>query len=208
MKPQSILFISALAITSCGNTDVNTKTEQDKTAATAPISEIDSATKSKNYMECMMPGNMHVLLARDTGIWNTEMIFEVGQGNTTSSKGRAEIKMILGGRYKHMTQTGEMMGMPFEGIGISAYDNAKKMFIDTWVDNMGTGVMVLEGNYNEANNTMELKGQSINPETRAVVNLREVMKYPNDSTMIMEMYSSEPGGNETKSFEIRYTKAK
>jgi hypothetical protein len=36
--------------------------------------------------------------------------------------------------------------MPFEGISTLGYDNAKKTFFSTWIDNMGTGMMVMEGN--------------------------------------------------------------
>jgi hypothetical protein len=47
--------------------------------------------------------------------------------------------MILGGRYQQSMIKGNMMGMPFEGMGLLGYDNAQKLFYSTWVDNMGTG---------------------------------------------------------------------
>jgi hypothetical protein len=31
--------------------------------------------------------------------------------------------------------------MPFEGRGTEAYDNITKQYVNTWIDNMGTGIM-------------------------------------------------------------------
>lgn len=30
-------------------------------------------------------------------------------------------------------------------MSLLAYDNARKLFISTWIENVGTGMMVLEG---------------------------------------------------------------
>jgi Protein of unknown function (DUF1579) len=46
--------------------------------------------------------------------------------------------MILGGRYQQSTTKGSFNNMPFEGISLLGYDNAKKVFMNSWVDNMGT----------------------------------------------------------------------
>ena len=35
--------------------------------------------------------------------------------------------------------------MTFKGTGIEGYDNGKKKFVGTWMDNMGTGIMMSEG---------------------------------------------------------------
>lgn len=53
-----------------------------------------------------------------------------------------------------------MMGMPFEGHGTLAYDNHRKMFVSTWIDNMGSGIMVLEGTYDDASKTLTLMGKN------------------------------------------------
>ena len=56
----------------------------------------------------------------------------------------------MGGRYQEGTYSGDMFGMPFEGRGMVAYDNATEEFVSTWIDNMGTGMMVTKGKYDEA----------------------------------------------------------
>src|SRR5690348_5992820 len=64
-----------------------------------------------------------------------------------NSTGEMKNEMILGGRYLKGTNTDNFMGQPFEGISTTAYDNAKKIFINNWIDNMGTGMMNLTGTW-------------------------------------------------------------
>jgi hypothetical protein len=98
------------------------------------------------------------------------------------------------------------MGMPFEGIGTLAYDNAKKEFISTWVDNMGTGVMVLTGNWDEGNKTLSLKGDCTDPGTGKDMQIRETLKVVDDKHQVMEMYMTQAGGKEFKTMEIKSAK--
>ena len=41
----------------------------------------------------------------------------------------------------------------FKGHGMEGYDNVKKKFVGTWMDNMGTGIMMSEGDYDPATKT-------------------------------------------------------
>ncbi len=41
--------------------------------------------------------------------------------------------------------SGEFMGKPFHGIGITGYDNLKKKYVGSWIDDMGTGLFISEG---------------------------------------------------------------
>jgi len=214
MRKTSILFVFAVAtLAACNNAPEKTEAPKVDSAAMAakeapaPPPTLDSATKAKNRMEYMMPGEMHKMLAMATGKWNTEMTMVMeGMPPMPPSKGTCEFKMIMGGRYRTMTMNSDMMGMPFEGMGCIGYDNEKKMFMETWVDNMGTGMMHMEGTYDAATKTMETKGMCIDPETRGEVQYREVMKYIDDKNMAMEMYMTPKGGTEKKGFEMKFTK--
>ena len=48
---------------------------------------------------------------------------------------------------------GKMKDMQFKGMGIEGYDNVKKKFVGSWIDNMGTGIMMSEGTYDPATKT-------------------------------------------------------
>jgi hypothetical protein len=98
-----------------------------------------------------------------------------------------------------------MMGMPFEGMGIDAYDNLAKEFVSIWIDNFGTGIMVMKGKYDEASKTFTFRGESIDPMTGQLIKYRSVSKWVDDNTTRFEMYG-ELSGKEEKMFEMVYTR--
>ena len=94
-------------------------------------------------------------------------------------------------------------------MSTTAYDNAKKVFISTWIDNMGTGIMKMEGPWDEASKTMTLSGKMMDPSTGRECNMRETFKIVDDNTQIMEMYGPDPKtGKEFKTMTIKLTKKK
>jgi hypothetical protein len=101
------------------------------------------------------------------------------------------------------------MGMPFEGIATVGYDNAKKVFVSTWIDNMGTGLMKTSGPWDEATKTMTLTGTQTDPARGKDCHVREVFKVVDDNTQLMEMYGPDPmTGKEYKMMEIKFTRKK
>jgi hypothetical protein len=82
-----------------------------------------------------------------------------------------------------------------------AYDNAKKVFISTWIDNMGTGIMTMEGTYDSTSKTMTMKGKMVDPTTGKDCDVREVMTFVDDNTQKMEMYCT-MHGKEMKTMEM------
>lgn len=168
-----------------------------------------SDTKSaeeKAWMAYMTPGKFHQMLAKSDGEWQEEITMWMDPKSAPSKNtATATNKMILEGRYQQSTHKGTFNGMPFEGIGIVGYDNAKKMFVSTWIDNMGTGIMFTEGKWDEANKTIEFKGNSVDPMTGKDVAVREIFKMMDDNTQLMEMYMTQ-GGKEFKTMEIKLSR--
>jgi hypothetical protein len=124
----------------------------------------------------------------------------------TETKGTCENTMILNGLYQQSIHRSQMMGMPFEGHGTLAYDNARKVFISTWIDNMGSGVMYLEGTFDPNTKTLTIKGDMTDP-VKGKMSVRETMKMTDDKTQIMEMYGAAKGGKEFKWMEMKMTKS-
>jgi hypothetical protein len=155
----------------------------------------------------MTPGEVHKMMASWNGVWESDIqMWMDPSAPPTVSKSKAVNKMILGGRYQEAKHTGNMMGMPFEGVSTLAYDNAKKEFVSTWVDNMGTGIMVLKGSWDDGSKTLTLKGTTVDPSTGKDCEVRETMKIVDDKHQVMEMYMTPSGGKEVKSMEIKSTK--
>jgi hypothetical protein len=118
--------------------------------------------------------------------------------------------MIMDGRYQQANHSGNMMGMPFEGQSTLGYDNNSKQFISTWIDNAGTGIMVLKGTWDPGSKSMTLTGKMIDPVsgTNRETDIREVFKVVDDNTQTMEMYCPGMDGKEFKTMEIKYTRSK
>ena len=176
------------------------------TTETPTTPPMDSAAKAKAWMDYMTPGPQHQMLASSDGKWKTEttMWMEPGAQPMTST-GESVNKMVMGGRYQRTTHKSEMMGMPFEGEGLIAYDNAKKMFVSSWVDNMGTGIMQMEGPWDDATKSMTLKGSCKDPITGKEATMREVYRVVDATHHEMEMYCTQDG-KEFKTMEMKMTK--
>ena len=162
----------------------------------------------KAMMAYAAPGDIHKMMAKSVGTW-TGAISMWMQPNTSPITSTAEMKneMILGGRYLKGTNSGNFMGQPFEGISVTGYDNAKKVFINNWIDNMGTGMMTLTGTWDAATNSITFKGTMVDPASGKDVPVRQVLKFVDDNHQVMEMYASAgAGGAEFKTMEIKFTK--
>lgn len=209
------LFITLLMLVLCFSSckkEVKTDSEaiavndSIKTEEQAAEQPLDSATQMKLWMAYATPGSAHKMMEEETGTWKCDMTFwEEPNGKPTYSSSTAKIKMVLGGRYQEAIYSGTMMGQPFEGKGTLAYNNASKEFTTTFIDNMGTGMMVATGKYDEASKSMNLKGEMVSPLDGKKTPYREVYTIVDANTRKMEMYDTK-NGKEYKSLEIRMTR--
>ncbi len=202
------IFYSLMAIsllTTACNSD--TKPSDVASATVQPEKTLTPEEEQKAWMDYATPGKMHEWLAKGNGTWESEVMSWMHPDSpAVKSKAISVNKMILGGRYSEGTFTGDMMGMPFEGRSIIGYDNAKKVFQSSWVDNMGTGFMNLEGVYDANAKTLTSKGKMIDPGTGKEIEMREVVTFIDDNTQKMEMFCTKKG-KEEKMMEI-YSKRK
>jgi hypothetical protein len=149
------------------------------------------------------PGDIHKMLAKTAGTWTCAVTMWMTPGaQAMTSTTEAKNEMILGGRYLQQTNTGSFMGQPFTGVSTVAYDNAKKMFVNTWIDNMGTGIMVLTGTWDAASNTITLTGNEVDPSSGKDIPVKETLKIVDDNHEELAMYTT-AGGKEFKNMEIK-----
>ncbi|MEW6194863.1 MAG: DUF1579 domain-containing protein [Bacteroidota bacterium] len=160
----------------------------------------------QKWMESIQPGPMHQMMSKMVGKWKAVMVMvDPGSGQEMKSEGTATYEAILGGRYIKSSFSSTMMGMPFDGMGIDAYDNIAKEFVSIWIDNMGTGIMVMKGQYDEQTKTVNLSGDSIDPMSGQPMKYRSTAKWLDDNTTVFEMYST-MNGQEMKMFTMTYTR--
>jgi len=216
MKKITIAFCTAAFLFACNNDEkkADEKTTEEVKVASASETKkeewvpVDSATAMKTMMEAGTPGQQHAMLAKSDGVWAAETTMWMEPSSPPmQTKATSTNTMIMGGRYQKSTFKGDMMGMAFEGSSITGYDNAKKVFFSTWVDNMSTGMMNMEGTWDDATKSINFKGKMVCPANGKECEMREVYKIIDDNTQVMEMYGPDmKTGKEYKSMEIKLTR--
>lgn len=89
----------------------------------------------------MTPGPNHKLLEPMVGVFHTTVKSRMTpDAPWEESTGTCENRWILDGRFIESKFHGSFMGTPFEGRGLTGYDNASQKFVGFWTDNMGTGL--------------------------------------------------------------------
>lgn len=180
-------------------------------ALLSSVSSADPKKPSADDMKQMMatmeknatPGPEHKALAESVGTWTTaSKMWMDPSAPPMESQGTEEVTPLLGGRFVQMHFSGQMMGKPFEGIGIEGYDNAKKKWVMSWMDSMGTGIITAEGTGDIKSRTFT--GEELGPDGKKH-GFRWVIKSESPKKHVMEMYSSF-SGKEMKEGEITYTR--
>ena len=171
----------------------------------APTAEQQAMMQA--WQKAATPGPNHKLLASLTGRWvfSTKMWMEPG-APPESSTGTAIYTPLMDGRYIQGEYKGTFGGMPFQGLGLTGYDNVAQHFTATWADNMGTSIMLMTGHYDPAAKVFTYKGDMddmMKPGTK--VKFRQVVKVQSDDAHTMEWYETR-GGKEIKTMEITYTR--
>jgi hypothetical protein len=189
------------------------------TAATAPTGQPSAADMQKMMQQMTEMSKLnenHKLLSSLDGDWDYAIKFWMNpdpNAKPQESKGTAIRKSIMGGRYVTMDvsgkmkmpdETGKMKDVMFKGMAIEGYDNVKKKFIASWVDNMGTGIEFSEGTYDPATKTFTYS-MEMEPMPGMKTQVREVIRVPDNKHMMLEWYETQ-GGQEKKTMEINYTK--
>ena len=199
-QPTSVLCaVLALALSA---------TAQEKPAQGAPPA---MSAEEKAAMEAMqrmaIPGPAHKAIADMAGTWDAEVTMYFGPA-PTKSKGVSENRLVLGGRWVEQRFKSEMMGQPFEGLGYTGYDNFKKKYIGTWMDNMITAVMVSEGTFDAAGKVMTSTSTMDDVTTGRTTVVRMTSSIVDADTHRFEMFGPGPDGKEMKQMEIVYRRRK
>ncbi|MES2374007.1 MAG: DUF1579 domain-containing protein [Bacteroidota bacterium] len=216
MKNIVITFCAVSLFFACKTDNKDTKPSDSTAAVSASTAKsdewvpVDSATAMKSMMEYGTPGKEQAMLAKSAGNWKAETTMWMAPDSPPMvSNGTASTKMIMGGRYQQMVFKGDMMGQPFEGIGTTAYDNARKVWTSSWIDNMSTGIMNMEGTWDEATKTMTTTGKMLCPANGKWCEMKEMFKIVDDNTQVMEMYGPDmKTGKSYKNMEIKLTRSK
>jgi hypothetical protein len=170
----------------------------------------------KQMMELSKLNENHKLLSQLAGDWSYQIQMWMAPGAPAlKSSGTSSIKPLWGGRYYVTHSTGQMrmpgadgkmQSMTFKGMGVDGYDNAKKKFVSSWIDNFGTGIVLAEGDYDPASKTFTYNTEEeMAPGMKTKV--RETVKVVDKDHLTFSWYENR-GGREVKTMELDCTRAK
>jgi hypothetical protein len=165
----------------------------------------DQQAMMKAYMEKIQPGPAHQKLAGLAGSWNFTMTSYEDPANPMTSTGTCTSAMVMDGRYLQDTAAGTMMGMPFNGSGYTGFNNVTKQYEGTWIDNMGTGIMMGTGKETDPS-TITMNWSFADPMTGKVTKTKSVTKIVDANNHTFTFYTSD-GKKEVKSMEIAYVRS-
>jgi len=167
---------------------------------------MDPQAMMEVYTKLAAPGEQHKQLASLAGSWTTKTKEWMEPNKPpVESTGSAEMKILLDGRFLQQELTGQMMGQPFSGIEITAYDNVLKRYVTSWMSTMGTGIFMMEGTASTDGKTITLKGQHAEP-GGGYMKHRAIWKIVDSNTQTFDMYGAHPGEKEWKMMEMTYTR--
>lgn len=200
-------------------------TAQSPAIATSPVttasgqpSPADMQKMMAQMMEFSKPGENHKLLADMAGTWSYNIKTWMNPDPNAppqQSTGTATRKPIMDGRYfvfevngkmQMPGPNGKMKDVNFKGMSIEGYDNVKKKFVATWIDNTGTGIEFSAGTYDPATKTFTYNSE-MEPMPGIKTQVREVIKIVDNNHHTLEWYENR-GGTEAKTLEINYTRKK
>ncbi len=149
------------------------------------------------YAAAAATGEMHSWLAKGAGTWKgPSRNWPAPNAEPMSSEATMTSRMELGGRFlmNDMRTEWPQIGT-FEGRATLGYDVAQRMFVSSWVDNMGTGMMTGNGQLSDDRKTLTLSHTYFDPAKKRNVTLREVIVRESDDRMWVRIWSpgKEPG---------------
>ncbi len=160
------------------------------------------------WAEYATPGEAHERLAKHAGEWDYTMKWWMApDAQPEESTGTLSASMTMDGRYLIENWEGTSMGQPFEGQGITGYDNFNQEYVSTWIDNMSTGIMTSTGQYDPEQDALVTTGTFDDIMTgEKDKTMRGISKLLDDNTLHFEMYMPGPDGAEFKAMEIHATR--
>lgn len=182
---------------------------QEKKPAAAPPMSKEQQAQMEAMQRAMTPGPAHKRLGELAGDWTfTSKMWMDPSAPPNEVPGTTTYRLIMGGRYLQGDHRGAFMGMPFEGQGVMAFDNVSQKYYASWIDNLGTGLMLSTGTYDPAKKAYTYLADMDDPMHPGVtIKVREVFTIVDANTHRLDWYQTQ-GGKETKTMEIVYTRKK
>ncbi len=173
----------------------------------APQMSKEQQAEMDAVMKAATPGKEHQHLASMAGTWDLVVRTMMPGQPPGESKGTSVREMILGGRVLVEKVHGDMAGMPFEGFGLSGFDNVSGRFWGNWQDNFGTGTMLSTGTCDAAW-SCTFDSTYNDPVTKKAKKSRMTSRQEGPDKEVDEFFETGKDGKPVKTMEMVYTRHK
>lgn len=177
-------------------------------AADAPKMSPEQQAMMGKMAKAATPGPQHEVIKKMSGEWTCTVHMQMDPSQPAQeSQSTASITTLMDGRYVQELDSGQMMGMPFSGMGIYGYDNVIGKYVSTWIDNMGTGIMHGQGTIDPSGKVIHWTSTMSDPITGKPTVEHMVTTWSDDNHYMLEMYGTPPGAKkEMKTMTIDYAR--
>lgn len=165
----------------------------------------DMAAMMEAYEKAATPGAEHAALGRMVGEWDIEVrMYMDPSGEPMVSRGTSKTEWIMDGRFVRETVTGDFMGDPFHGMGLTGYNNVTGDYESAWIDDHTTQLYRYRG-WKDDEGRMVFVSESEDPVSGEMVKGRTVSEFLSDDEMVTRSYEDR-GDGEVLTMELRYTR--
>jgi len=168
----------------------------------------DQQAMMEKMTKAATPGPQHEMLKKMAGEWNAKVTSQMDPSQPAQVENSTSTQtMLMDGRYCQEVVSGQMMGQPFSGMGLTGYDNVLGKYVSTWNDNLGTGIMTSTGTADASGKVITWVGVMSDPMTGKASKERMVTTIVDNDHHTFEMYGTPPGGKkEMKMMTIEYSR--
>ena len=181
------------------------KHEPKHTDATAqPADAPDPDAMMEMFRRAATPGPQHAHFKKYVGDWAVTTTFQMpGDPQAMESTGSMHGTLILGGRFVQVDfHLDDMMGQPFDGVGITGYDNTKGQYQGIWMDVASTHITMTTGTMSGGSLTMQ--GTSSTP--MGENGMKITTTWQGDDQFTDTFYDQMPDGSWVQTGTITYTR--
>jgi hypothetical protein len=181
------------------------------TLAARPVQDLPDPADMAEMMRQAQPGPEHAELARYVGEWEGTVLIhspDAPEAEPMTLRATATNRMILGGRFLEMVSKGDVMGQPFESVGMFGFDRRNDVWTTVGFDTLGTYWVTGSGKRDEAG-VIRMHGTDSAPTGDQIYFFE--LTLVSDDEFLSSVYFTQIGPTKYdepfKMVEIRYTRS-
>ncbi|MGC4059215.1 MAG: DUF1579 family protein [Chitinophagaceae bacterium] len=168
----------------------------------------EEAERRRSEMEARMLSPMHHMLMTTAGHWQLEMkVWSSPKSQEVmTSLFECDTRPMAEGRFLVSEIRGMSGNMMYEAQSVMGYNATTQKFERLWFDNLSSGMLLLEGTYDDASKKINFTGATTDPRTHERIPMRQVLHLADPAKIVLEVFLQFKEGKEFKSMEINYNR--